>query len=72
MVTLTLSPSHVFTRIGRRVFYIMHHYERVELSIQHIRVRVTSILHDRHIPIIAQMNHSHDVWAQLHTDNVLV
>ena len=36
---------------------------------QHIRVRVTSILHDRHIPIIAQMNHSHDVWAQLHTDS---
>ena len=25
MVTLTPPPSHVFTRIGCRVFYIMHH-----------------------------------------------
>jgi len=40
-----------------------------EGHIQHIRVRVTSISHDRHIPIIARMDHSHDVWAQLHTDS---
>ena len=39
------------------------------IHIQHIRVRVTSISHDRHIPIIARMNHSHIVWAQLHTDS---
>ena len=64
--------TSTFTRIHEdRVSCVLHHalYERVELSIQHIRVRVTSISHDRHIPIIARMNHSHDVWAQLHTDS---
>ena len=66
------SHTSTFTRIHEdRVSCVLHHasYERVELSIQHIRVRVTSISHDRHIPIIARMNHSHDVWAQRHTDS---
>ena len=44
-------------------------YAATLMIIQHTRVHVTSISHDRHssIPIIARMNGCHDVWAQLHT-----